>query len=168
MDFIVAQILGVIAPIMVIIAAQAKTKKGYLLLYEIAYALFVINMVLLKGYAGAINNAILIFLTIIANKYENKKIPRHIMVIFLVIIIICNFITFQNLYSILPAIASIIYLIILMNDNMKKIRKYNLVLRSLWIIYDFVIMAYTTFILDIISLISTIVSIIKYDKEKDI
>lgn len=167
MEFIIAQILGILGAGSAIIATQMKDKKKYLLLYAISYAFFIINMVLLKAYAGATNCFILMILTIISSKYEKKEMPRWLMAIFAVIILIGNYITYKDIYSLLPAIASYIYLIILISKNMKVVRKSTLLLRALWSVYDFIVMAYTTFALDMFSVISTIIAIYKYDIKKN-
>ena len=163
MEFIIAQIIGVIGAGLAMVAAQMKDKKKYLLFYAISYAFFVINMILLKAYAGAINCVILTILTIISTKFENKKFPTWLLTFFAIVILIGNIITYNNVFSLLPAIASYIYLFILITKNMKLVRKSTVALRLLWAIYDFIVKAYTTFALDIFSFISSIIAIYRLD-----
>ena len=160
MEFIVAQIIGVIGAGLAMVAAQMKEKKKYLIFYAISYGFFVINMILLKAYSGAINCAIL---TIISTKYEKKKFPIWLAILFGIIILIGNIITYNNIFSLLPAVASYIYLFILLSKNMKMVRKSTVVLRLLWAIYDFIVKAYTTFALDIFSFISSLIAIYRLD-----
>lgn len=166
MEFIIAQIVGVIGAGLAMIAAQMKEKKKYLIIYAISYAFFVVNMILLKAYAGAINCVILTILTIIATKYEEKKFPVWLASIFGIIVLVGNIITYNNIFSLLPAIASYIYLFILLCKNMKVVRKSTVVLRLLWAIYDFIVKAYTTFALDVFSFISSIIAIYRLDIRK--
>ncbi len=161
-----AQIIGIIAAGLAMLAAQMKEKKKYLIFYAMSYVFFVINMILLKAYAGALNCAILAILTLISTKFENKKFPILLAVFFGIIILVGNIITYNNIFSFLPAIASYIYLFILLSKNMKIIRKSTVGLRLLWVIYDFVVKAYTTFVLDIISLISSLIAIYRLDIRK--
>ncbi len=123
MNFIIAQIIGIFGSASSIIAAQMKEKKKYLLFYALSYALFIVNMLLLKAYSGAINCFILMILTLIASKFENKKMPIGLLIIFSIIILIGNIITYSNIYSLLPAIASYIYLFILVSKKMPQIRQ---------------------------------------------
>lgn len=123
-------------------------------------------MILLKAYAGAINCVILTILTIIATKYEKKKFPVWLALIFGIIVLVGNIITYNNIFSLLPAIASYIYLFILLCKNMKVVRKSTVVLRLLWAIYDFIVKAYTTFALDVFSFISSIIAIYRLDIRK--
>ena len=120
-------------------------------------------MVLLQAYAGAINDFILMILTLISTKYEKKKFPVYLVVIFVIVLLIGNVITYSNIYSLLPAIASLAYLIILLIKDMKKIRKLNIIVRFCWMTYDFIVKAYSTFPLDVVSFILSIVALIRYD-----
>lgn len=166
MEFIIAQILGATGSGSAAIATQMKDKKKYLIFYALCYAQFIISFILLKGYSGAINSFILMILTLITNRYNDKKIPKWLIYCFLVLIFIGIYITYTNTYSLLPAIASILYLLILISSNMKKVRKYSLISRLMWIMYDFVVGAYAAFALDIVSITSSIIAIIRYDKNK--
>ena len=167
MEFIFARILGIIGAGIAMIAAQMKDKRKYLTLYAVSYGFFIINMVLLKAYAGAVNCFILMILTIISTRFENKKFPIGLSIIFAVIILFGNIITYSNIYSLLPAIASYIYLVILMSKNMKLVRKNTVILRLLWAIYDFIVKAYTTFALDTVSFISSLIAIYRLDIKKE-
>lgn len=166
MEFILAQIIGVIGAVFAMIAAQMKDKKKYLIFYAISYGFFIINMILLKAYSGAINCLILTILTLISTKFEKNKIPNLLIVIFAIVILIGNIITYSSIFSLLPAIASYVYLMILVSKNMKFVRKLTVLLRTLWAIYDFIVRAYTTFALDIFSFISSIIAIYRLDKKK--
>lgn len=106
-------------------------------------------------------------LTIISTKYEKKKFPNWLLIVFIVVILIGNIITYNNIFSLLPAIASYIYLFILLSKNMKAVRKSTVCLRLLWAIYDFIVKAYTTFALDIFSVISSIIAIYRFDIKKE-
>ena len=167
MSFIIAQIIGIIGAGLAIIATQMKSKNKYLLFYALSYAFFIVNMILLKAYAGALNCFILMILTIISTKYEKKKFPNWLLIVFIVVILIGNIITYNNIFSLLPAIASYIYLFILLSKNMKAVRKSTVCLRLLWAIYDFIVKAYTTFALDIFSVISSIIAIYRFDIKKE-
>ena len=166
MEFIIAQIIGIIGAGLAMIAAQMKEKNKYLLFYAMSYGFFVINMILLKAYSGAINCVILTILTLISTRFEEKKFPTGLAIIFGIVILIGNVITYKDVFSLLPAIASYIYLFILLSKSMKMIRKSTVCLRLLWAIYDFIVKAYTTFALDIFSLISSLIAIYRLDIRK--
>ena len=166
MEFIIAQIIGIIGAIFAMLAAQMKEKKKYLICYAISYGFFVINLILLKAYAGAMNCVILTILTIISTKYEKKQFPIWLAIIFGILILIGNIKTYNNIFSLLPAVASYIYLFILLSKNMKIVRQSTVILRLLWTIYDFIVKAYTTFAVDIFSVISSLIAIYRVDIKK--
>ena len=167
MIFITAQILGLLGSGSTIVATQMKSKKNYLFAYTIAYVLLIANMILLKAYAGVINCLILMILTLISTKYENKKFPTWLVITFSLIILIGSIITFENIYSLLPTIASYAYWVILLSKDMKTIRRCTFLLKLLWAIYDFLIMAYTTCALDCFGVISSVIAMIRYDRKHE-
>lgn len=162
MQFITAQIFGAIGSGLTIIAGQMKDKKKYLSFYLLSYIFFIISLVLLNAFAGAINTAIMAILTIVFSKLQNKKVPVWLILIFVVLVALGNIITYKNIFSLLPAIASYIYFFILLLNNMKIVRKLTVILRALWMIYDFISKAYATFVLDIFSFISSIIAVFRY------
>ena len=169
MSFIIAQILGGIGAVFASVASQMKDKKKYLIFYALSYAVFIASFILLEAYPGAVNCFILMILTLITSRYnDNKKIPRLLIFFFLILIFVGIYITYTDLYSLLPAIASIFYLLILMTSDMKKVRNYTLILRALWVIYDVVVKAYIALAFDIFSITSNIIAMIRYDRNKPI
>ena len=75
MKFIIAQVLGVIASLCLIGAAQSKSKKNFLHFNIASYAIFIVSLFLLNAYSGVINSVLPLILTIICANRETKKIP---------------------------------------------------------------------------------------------
>ena len=113
------------------------------------------------------NCVILTILTIISTRYEKKQFSIWLAIIFGILILIGNIKTYNNIFSLLPAVASYIYLFILLSKNMKMVRKSTAMLRLLWTTYDFIVKAYTTFALDIFSLISSLIAIYRLDIKEE-
>ena len=68
-----------------------------------------------------------------------------------------------NIYSLLAIGAGITYALIVASNNMKTIRKLNLIQSLLWTIYDLIICAYTASISSIFVFVSTLIAIFRYD-----
>ena len=66
----------------------------------------------------------------------------------------------------MPTIASYIYLVILSSENMENIRLYTMLLKLLWSCYDIIIAAYTTLVLDLFGLGSSLIAILRFDGKK--
>ncbi len=166
--FIVAQIFGVLIIISNVIAMQMKNKKQILFWYILANMFSVINYVLLKGDSGAIICFFAIIQTVINNIFEKrgKKIPTNIVSLFIGISIILGAVTYKSQIDILPIVCSILYTLIIIQDKEKNIRKLALANIIIWISYGIICKAYTASISDLITAVSTLIGIYRFDIKK--
>ena len=113
MKFIVSQILGAIGYSLLAYSYFKKKKKQILFMQIIAYVLFTVHYYLLSGITGAICNAIGLVALLIIYLFEkfNWKHKNFMAWIMVGILLIINIVTFQNIYSIFPMIASTIVII---------------------------------------------------------
>ncbi len=165
MDF-VAQIIGLIASIIMIGAIQVKEKKNlYLILNILVKILYGINFALLSAYSGTITQVIGLVITVVAYIYTKKslEIPKWLTTIFIMVTIIAGIFTYSNIYSFMAILCGITYALIVASKNMKNIRKLNLAQALLWTIYDLIIKAYTASLSSTFVLISTGIAIVRYD-----
>lgn len=165
MEF-VAQIIGLIASIIMIGAIQVKDKKNlYLILNISVKILYGINFALLSAYSGTITQVIGLVITVVAYLYTKKNldIPKWLTVIFIVVTVIAGIFTYNNVYSFMAIVCGITYALIVASKNMKNIRKLNLAQALLWTIYDLIIKAYTASISSAFVFISTLIAIFRYD-----
>ncbi len=165
-----AQVVGLIASIMMIIAIQIKDKKDLFLIFNILVKiLYAINFALLNEFAGATTQIIGLVITVIAYVYAKKKIsiPKWLTCLFVAITIINGFFTCKRLVGIMAIVCGITYALIVSSKDMKKIRVLNFIQSLLWTIYDFVIGAYTASFSSAFVFISTIIAIYRYDFKKN-
>ncbi len=163
---ILAQVIGLIASIIMIGAIQVKSKKNlYLILNIVAKILYSINFIILGAYSGTITQAIGLVITIVAYMYtkKDKTISKGLTVIFIIVTLIGGIITYNNIYSLMAIGCGITYALIVASKNMKNIRKLNLIQAFLWIIYNFVVSAYTASISSVFVFVSTLIAIFRYD-----
>ncbi len=161
-----AQIMGLIASIIMIISIQVKDKKKiFLILNILAKILYGINFILLSAYSGTLTQCIGLIITIIVYIYTKKNldIPKWLILVFIAITLLGGLFTYNNMYSLMAIICGITYTLIVVSKNMKIIRKLNLVQSLLWTLYDFIISAYTASISSIFVFISTLIAIFRYD-----
>lgn len=169
--FITAQICGILVIISNILAMQMKNKKQIILMFILANLFSAINFVLLQSYSGAIICIFAIVQTLINKFFENKnkKVPRTIIGIYIIISIVLGAITFKSYIDILPILCSILYTLTIIQEKESKIRRITLINIILWILYDIVCQAYTAAISDFLMTISTIIGMYRFDykiKEK--
>ena len=161
-----AQIIGLIASIIMITAIQIKEKKDlFLILNIIVKILYGINFALLSEFAGTTTQLIGLIITIIAYIYAKKEstIPKWLTAVFIVITVLFGIINCKKLVGILAIICGITYALIVSSKNMKKIRNLNFIQSLLWTIYDFIIGAYTASFSSAFVFISTVIAIFRYD-----
>ena len=166
-----AQIVGLIASIIMITAIQVKNKKTlFLILNILVKVLYSINFALLAEFAGTVTQIIGLVITIIAYIYAKKEItiPKWVTAIFIAVTVICGIFTCKRLVGIMAIICGITYALIVSSKNMKNIRKLNFIQSLLWTIYDFIIGAYTASVSSAFVFVSTVIAIFRYDIKKNI
>ena len=112
----------------------------------------------LQAYTGCITIIISIIRNIIALKKRDKN-ENIILAIFIILYIVMGIITYNSIFSILPILASIIYVIGIWNGNENIIRKTGLINMYLWLIYSISTFAVAGAIHNIILIISTHIAI---------
>lgn len=163
--FIISQVLGIIAVTILIISIQFKAKKNIIILIALSNIIFALSFIFLKAYSGALISFILAIQAIITYLYDikKKKIPSKLIPLYFLISILAGFITYKTYIDILPILCSILYVFTIIQTKEKYIRILSLLSILVWIIYMFFTRAYTTMILEIFLLMSTVIAIIKYD-----
>lgn len=169
MEFIVAQILGVLGTACNVISMQLKKKEQILRCFILAGIFFTFNYLLLNGYTGAIVCMIATMQTIVSYilAKKEKEVPKWLIAIFFILSIIGGILTYQNIIDILPILGGITYTCSILQKEEKYIRWISLCNYVLWLIYDMFVRAYSTAISDSICIISTAIGIIRFDIMKN-
>ena len=144
MKDIIIQAIGAVGYSLLALSYFKKVKKQILLMQIFAYIFFVIHYYLLNGITGAVCNSIGLFALIsiyLFDKYnlKNKTITVGL---FIILLLIANIITFQNIYSIFPLVASTIVLISFIDNNENNIRIVGIIAAICWLIYAIVYKSY--------------------------
>ena len=163
---ILIQSIGGIAYAILAASYFKKEKSKILYLQIISYIMFTVHYYLLSGITGAICNIVGLFALFIIYLYEKYRWQdiNFVVWIFIGILVIINIITFQNVFSIFPIIASIIVILsFLMNDE-DYIRGIGLISAVCWLIYAIIHVSYSAIIFEAITVVATIVAYIKNKK----
>ena len=163
MKFLLIQFIGAIGYSTIAFSYFKKEKRQILFIQIIAYIAFAIHYYLLNGFTGAVCNLIgLIALVLIylfdKYKFKNKNILIFSIIPFLVVI---SCLTFENIYSIFPIIASTIAIISFLTDSEYTIRKVGVASAISWLVYAIVYKSYVSIVFEVITLISTVVAFVK-------
>lgn len=155
MEFILIQIIGAIGYTILAASYYKKEKKEILYMQIIAYVMFTIHYYLLSGITGAICNLIGLFALVTIYLFEkyNLKNKNLIAGFFILILIVINIISFQNIYSIFPMVASVIVIVSFLLNNEDYIRSVGLISAVCWLIYAIAYQSYISIIFEVITLV---------------
>lgn len=164
--YLASQIVEIVALILYLVAYHFKTKKKIFITTNIACVFNIIHYLLLGAFSGCITKVIAIIRnSFVIVKEGNKKLNSIIfLLIFIIIYIISGIFTYNNIYSLLPISAALIYLIFTWYGNELQVKRIAFYCYFLWIFYNICIMSYVGIAANVIALIS---SGIAYYNEKN-
>lgn len=167
MNPLLIQGIGAIGYGLLALSYFKKEKSKILFMQIISYIMFTIHYYLLSGITGAICNLIGLFGLVaiyLCDKYKSKK-KNIISAFFIVALLVVNIITFQNVFSIFPLIASIIVIISFLIDNEDIIRGIGVVSAICWLIYAIAYQSFVAIVFEVITLIGVLIAFIKNKKK---
>ena len=166
MDILI-QVIGAFGYSILAFSYFRKVKLDILLMQIIAYVFFTIHYYMLNGITGAICNVIGGVALIIIFLFEKFKLKnKNILIICMVpITIIISIITYQNIYSIFPIIASISVILSFISSDENVIRFVGLLSAICWLGYAIMYKSYVAIVFEVITLIFVVVATIKNYKK---
>ncbi len=162
------QAIGAIGYITLALSYFKEEKKQILFMQIISYIFFTIHYYLLSGITGAICNLIGLFalLTIyIFDKYKLKN-KFYVSMLFVVILLIINLITYQNAFSIFPMLASVIVIVSFIDDRENVIRWIGVIAAVCWLFYAIAYKSYVAIVFEVLTLLNVCVALFKNKKAK--
>lgn len=165
MSFIFANIFSFLSLLLLIYSSFKKEKKNMLIAQMGNYVFSAIGNLLVGSYAAASANAISILRNWIVTKKNNKVIMISIVIGYATIGLLTNKI---GIIGLLPTLASIEYTIFAFFAKTAQQLRYGTIFNLiLWLIHDIFVMLYASIIVDVILLVVTIISIIKFWNYKE-
>lgn len=169
MNEIISQIIGLIGAILMISSVLVKDKKRlYLALNGLAGLFFAASVGILGGYSGAFTNTIGAIIAFVVYFCESKSRPitKPILAAFTIVTILGIIFTYTDIYSLIPLIAGLLYIVIVLSKDMKNIRLLSIVQGVIWICYDIIIGSYTPILSSCFAIISAIIGLVAFDFKK--
>ena len=161
--FLLAQLVGLIGLIFTIISFFEQKKDKILLTQLSANISYAFQLYLLKADGGMYLCLLAAIRTLYF--YKSKSSTKKQLFIFCLLSIIIGFINFKNVNSIIPVVGFISLTYALWQNDVKKFRKYALINSLSWLVYDFLVGAYTGSFSAIIEIMSIIFAISKLKEE---
>ena len=167
-NFVLAQIFGVIGIIFSVLSMQMKTKKNIMLMLLGLNTASALNFLFLNSISGSLVCFFGVLETIINYLFDskNKKIPVYIIIFYIVVNLILGFSSYKTILDLVPIICALLYVGTVCTKKESNIRKLMFANQSFWLVYDIIVKAYMFSISNILTLISTIISMYRFDFKK--
>ena len=168
-NFIIAQIFGILGIIASVLSMQFKKRKHILIALFLLSLFSALNFLFL----GNMTSSYICFFAIIEMiinllfEKKNKDIPKYVVGIYIIVNIALGMITYKSIIDILPIACAIIYCGTIITKNESNIRKLMLTNQSIWLVFDIIVKAYTFSVSNILTIISTIIGMYRYDYKKN-
>jgi hypothetical protein len=161
---VVVQLVGILAIAVNIIIYQQKKKNRLLLFKLISDFLWFLHYLLLGAYSGAAVAAIGIFReTVFINQDKKWAKGNYWLLIFIACSIFSSIFSWKGIFSLLPAIASVLSVISFWRSNPKLTRFLALAISACMFTYDVICGSYMGMANEIFTTASAIFGILRYD-----
>lgn len=159
------QLIGILG-FCVVVLSFYKKETTTILMYQItSNFVYAVHYFLLGGLSGAFCCVIGMIRNVTLIKCDNKKI---ILPIFITIYFLITILFYEGIYSLLPMMANLSYLIGMTYKNKKTLLKGALVSSSCWIMYAIFVSSYVSIVTESILLISNTIQLIRMiNKQKN-
>ena len=169
MSFYIAQICGVLILICNTISVQFKTRDKVLMCFVIANLFGIAQYFLLGATTAAIVYIISTIRCIVFYFFDKKKIKPSfpVLLIFELAAIICGLLSWQNIWSIIPILVTVVFTYGLWQENIKITRITSAITGFGWVFYNIIVRAYVGALLDGALGVSSVVALIRNKNRGD-
>ncbi len=164
MSFILSQVSGGIALVLVCIGYFLKKKSMFLLLQVVANLFYATSFILVNSYVGGIIiivSSIRCIYIYICEKH-NFKYTNYFISIFICFYIGIGIAFWKNWFDIIPIITATLFTIAFLIKNLQLMRYVLLIPNAIILVYGLYCKTYTNAILDLLEIIIILVAIVRY------
>ena len=162
----IAFVVGIAAVIIYLLGYQQKKRERIILFNATSRVLYILQYILLSAFEGAVLDVAGVISSVLAQKKDKPFIKKHIKVFVIgvnLFIIAMGMTTYKNIYSLLPIIGVLLHTSAFWITNEKTIRIVSLLGCPFWLAYNFLSGAYGSCIGDVLSIVSLVVAMFRYD-----
>ncbi len=165
--YMIGQGFGVVTIILGFINFQMKTREKVLYVHITTSACFAIHYMLIGAYAGMTLNLIAVVRNIIYyNTGKGGKVSKVWAITFACIMAVMGIISWENWYSVFMLLGLVVNSYAMSFSNANNIRKSILISSPLVIAYDVFVHSYGGIVFETVVIISSIIGIIRFKKNK--
>lgn len=168
MNNVLAQLIGAIGYITLMSSYYKKEKRDILFTQIFSTIAFGTQYYLLNGITGTVCNAISLTIIIAIYFFEknNGKNKKILILVAIPLLVLISLLTYENIFSIFPIIASTIILTSFLLSNENTIRIAGILSASCWFIYAVIYKSYVGMIFELITITTTIIAFCKNIKKE--
>lgn len=161
--YIISQVFVIIAMLSLGISYLCKDKKKIMILCIIYSIMYGGQYLLLGAITGFAMNIVSIIRNIwfYINAKSNKKNNIWVLIVLCILAITFGIITYDNIFSIIPILATILFTYSVWQDNTKTYRWLSLPISALWLSYNIIFKSTFGIIAELVLLSFEIVGIVK-------
>lgn len=158
--YILSQIFVIMSYLFLINTYQVKNNKKMVLVLNIVACIFsATGFFFLKAYVGCVMSLIAVVRNIL---FANKKLNKvDSLIITILLIVLLSLYTYQNLFSLLPIMATILYSLSVWQDNSKLYKIFGIPIEICWLSYHIYVKSLFGIILETFLFISVIIGVIR-------
>lgn len=169
MNFVIAQIVGILTTVVALISVQFKRVELILIGQIVSNLLVALSFGLLGGLAGAwicivaaIQTIIIYFLD--KSNIKNKKSVKNLLLmIFVAVYITGTVIVYQGWGDIVACVCAMLFVLAIIQTGSGKLRRIMMLNALLWVIYDYQTKAYTNMLTHGLELLSILAAMLRLD-----
>lgn len=158
------QIIGFIGFFFLGLGNLQKNRKKIIIFQMISSMFLSVHYFLLNAITASILNLIGITRGFVFYNKNNTKKYYVYLFMYILLYVVIGIITYDNIFSLLPVLAYILFTISIFNEKEKNIKIINIFVSSTWIIYDLIYKSYAGFISDIVMIITTVIGLFMLNK----
>ena len=164
MNYYIAQILGILVTIGVIVNLQLKKKKQMLILSIIINLMSAANILLLDGFNSGVTVCLVAVLQLFVSlwhEHKNTDVSLAEKIIFLVLYVLGGVLGYNNPLDLLSIFAAVFYMLAFFQKKEQNIRLMLLVNLSTWTVYHTILRSTAVFA-QVAGLISSLIALYRY------
>lgn len=165
----IAFIVGIIAVCLYLLGYLQKTRSRIITFNLSSRILYIVQYILLGAFEGAALDVAGAGASLLASTKKHPFVRKHTIWFALfasIAITTVGLLLYQNVFSLFPIIAVLLHTGAFWLDNEKAIRIISLLGCPFWLVYNFVSGAYGSCVGDVLSIVSIVTSMIRYDLPK--
>lgn len=160
MTYIITEVVGAFAYLMLAFSYFKKKKKNILFTQIIALVLFSVHYYLLGGLTGTICNVLELVALIVIYLFDKFKLKnKKLLIIGMIpIFIAIALLNYQDIFSIFPIIAVVITVSSFLTNKEETIRGIGIVSTVCWLVYAVALHSLVSTLFEVLTLVSVLVA----------